>query len=36
MRSGKDEIVSVVEWERDSEDWDGVVNRAKEDGWLVD
>lgn len=36
LRIGKNEIVSVVEWERDSEDWDGVVNRAKEDGWLID
>jgi len=32
---GKNEIESVVEWERGSNDWDTAITKAKEDGWFI-
>jgi len=35
LRLKKEEIESIAEWERDTDDWDGAVNKAKADGWLI-
>jgi len=35
LRLKKEEIDSIAEWESDGDGWDGVVDRAKEDGWLT-
>ena len=30
-----EEIDSIAEWERGGDGWDGAVNNAREDGWLI-
>lgn len=34
LRLGKDEVESVVEWERQS-DWDIAIEKAKADAWFL-
>ena len=35
LRIGRDEVDSIMEWEKESADWGHVVNKAKEEEWLV-
>ena len=35
LRIGRDEVDSVAEWKKECADWDHVVDKAKEEKWLV-
>ena len=35
LRLKGEDIVSVAEWERNADGWDGEINKAKESGWLI-
>ncbi|KJA30062.1 hypothetical protein HYPSUDRAFT_32125 [Hypholoma sublateritium FD-334 SS-4] len=35
LRLGKNEVESVVKWERGSNDWNAAINKAKEDAWFI-
>ena len=35
LRIGRDEFDSISEWKKESADWDHVVDKAKDEEWLV-